>query len=263
MRVEERGTGQNGLVIIGGIHGDEPCGVNSINRFLSKDHIFNKKVKFIIANEKALDLDARYIDSDLNRNFRDIDYKENDHEVKLSKKIKEEIKNSKFVLSLHSTRSTSTPFALTNSLNSRKCDLLKKLPVKKAAFASEKFTTKGDLPSYHDSCIEIECGYQKSKQAENNALRFIEQFLASTGAIDKDTFPNTKVDVFKIKDEVEKNSHTIFISQNFEKINVDEKFALSKNKTYIADESFYPILMSTNGYEDILGYKSQKHLCLY
>lgn len=247
--------GQNPEVcVIGAIHGDEPCGYNAIEKVKENyKNNFNKPVKFIIANQKALHSDRRYIDKDLNRCFPG-DINSNKHEEKLAFKIKEELENIDNVIALHSTRSTNNPFAITREIS--ELELFKHFPLKRLVIDCKE----GTLNSLDDKYIEIECGYQKSKDAEENALLFIESFLSYYGVIDYKNYPKSDFELFKLEEKIDKNGQVVALAQNFSPVEKGEIYAISKDKKYTADEKFYPVLMSSNGYKNIVGYKAKRFL---
>jgi len=109
LKVETLGDGEPEYAVIGGIHGDEPCGKNAVERFLDSDFEVQKPVKMIIANEKAFDEDTRFTDCDLNRSFPG-DLESNLYEERLATRILEEVEDLK-ILDLHSTRSHKEIFA--------------------------------------------------------------------------------------------------------------------------------------------------------
>lgn len=49
------------------VEGDEPCGVHSVETLLNEAPSVERPVKFVIANERALDQGVRYTETDLNR----------------------------------------------------------------------------------------------------------------------------------------------------------------------------------------------------
>lgn len=266
MKIEEKGTGNSKIAIIGGIHGDEPCGYRAISRIIEKDLEYKKTVKFIKANEKAIEKNRRYIEKDLNRSFPG-DINSEVHEQKLAAELLQEIKDCEYILSLHSTQSTISPFALINEVNNKNRNIIRKLPLKKVVSVKSKENKKGDLISIlPESCIELECGYQKSRQAEENAVKCIEYFLKMTNAIDKNNINpiNTKTEVLRIFNKVLKQEEIFFIGNNFERINSGEIYGIGETgKIYRAEEPFYPILMSTSGYSSILGYQAKLEKCLF
>jgi Succinylglutamate desuccinylase len=69
MKVYELGEGTPEVAVVGGIHGDEPCGPLAIKRLLAEELTVERPVKLIIANEEALEAGQRYLEADLNRVF--------------------------------------------------------------------------------------------------------------------------------------------------------------------------------------------------
>jgi hypothetical protein len=48
------------------------------------------------------------------------------------------------------------------------------------------------------------------------------------------------------------------MKENFEKVRKGETFAVSKEDELKAGEEFYPVLMSTTGYDNMVGFKARK-----
>jgi succinylglutamate desuccinylase len=118
------------LIVIGGIHGNEPAGVLASKRILSHLSIFKSKLKgrviFLAGNTRALQKNVRYIDADLNRHWtsenvhsnkpdgRHDGYLNEDLEQReLLKIIQDVLKTAKdevYVLDLHTTSAHGVPF---------------------------------------------------------------------------------------------------------------------------------------------------------
>jgi hypothetical protein len=49
-----------------------------------------------------------------------------------------------------------------------------------------------------------------------------------------------------------------FFGSNFQKIEDGQKYAERDGEDVIAEQDFYPVLMSTDGYKDMLGFKAEK-----
>jgi hypothetical protein len=49
-----------------------------------------------------------------------------------------------------------------------------------------------------------------------------------------------------------------FKAENFELVEKGEVYAVKEGEKLEAEEDFYPVLMSTNGYNGQLGYKAEK-----
>jgi predicted deacylase len=92
------------LMVIAGIHGDEPAGPKAIE--LYKD-IKLKKGKLVLvphANKKALLKNKRYINVDMNRIFNNKKDDINYYEYEVVKELKELMKQADMVVSLHEAK---------------------------------------------------------------------------------------------------------------------------------------------------------------
>lgn len=249
MEVISLGEGEAEYVIVGSVHGDEPCGKKAINRFIEDDYEVNKPVKFIIANEEALDQNVRFLDSDLNRSFPG-DISSSKHEDRLAAEIFDEIEGKK-VLDIHTTRSYPDPFGTFTDLNEATKNLLSSAGVNNAVLFPEE---SGTLHELTDGVV-VEAGYQGTDEAVDNAYDIIVNFLASEGVIDAD-FERSDPDIYHYYETVEGDLK--FVAENFVEVREGEIFAEREDEKLKAEENFYPVLMSTNGYEGKLGFKARK-----
>ena len=250
MRVEKLGEGEPEVAIVGSIHGDEPCGKKAIERFIQSDIAVEKPVKFIIANEKALEKDTRYVEKDLNRSFPG-DISSEVHEERLAARILEQVEGMN-VLSIHSTKSYEEPFAAQSILNEEIMDLVKKTGVEIVSHGDEELGCLGE----YARAVEAECGFQESDQAAENAFKLMKNFLAANKVIDED-YSLSDPEVFDIYETVREPDFK-FVASNFQKVEEGEVYALDDGEEVRAEEDFYPVLMSTNGYSSILGHKAKK-----
>lgn len=68
MKIVRKGHKFPSLAIVACVHGNEKIGselIDVLNDTLESDHLLN----YVVANEDAMALDKRFIDSDLNRSF--------------------------------------------------------------------------------------------------------------------------------------------------------------------------------------------------
>lgn len=249
MEVTKLGEGEAKYVIVGSVHGDEPCGKQAIERFIESEYKLNEPVKFIVANEKALEQNERFLDIDLNRSFSG-DPESDSHEERLAAEIMKEIKGKK-VIDIHTTRSYPEPFATFTELNEVTKRLLESSGVENAVLFPEE---SGTLHEQTDGIV-VETGYQGTQKAVENAYNLIVNFLASEGVIDAD-FKRSDPDVFEYYETVEGDWE--FVAENFQKVRKGDIFGKRKQETLEAEEDFYPVLMSTEGYEGKLGFKAKK-----
>lgn len=253
MRVETLGDGKPEVAIVGGIHGDEPCGAVAVQTLLDSDLSVERPVKLIIANERALDRDVRYIDEDLNRAFPGSPDAET-HEGRLAHELLGEIRDCE-VLSLHSTQSHPEPFALIEELDGYGRSVCPYLSVE--ALVETAGYSGGRLISYPD-VIELECGYQRSAAAAENAEQLSREFLVAVGVLSGDTEPprHHPLPVFRLDQRIPKpeaERYEVFV-ENFERIPEGEQFAAADGEPLTAEYPFYPILLSAYGYRDVFGY---------
>ena len=253
MRVEQLGNGVPEIAIVGCIHGDEPCGRDGIEAVLADPPELNQPVKFIIANEEALHAGTRYLETDLNRAFPG-DADSDVYEVRLAAELTAELQGCT-VLSLHSTQSYGGVFALVDELTPLVENICPKLSVD--AVVRTEGANEGRLFWAVPSVIEVECGYQGSPEAAENAQQVIREFLVAAGAAEgKPPSRDEPLPVFQLGSPIPKaaaEEYEVFVN-NFEEIQPGEPIAAADGEEVFADEPFHPVLLSAEGYEDVFGY---------
>jgi predicted deacylase len=259
MRVEQLGDGTPEIAVVAAIHGDEPCGVRAVEHFLAESPAVERPVKFVVANEAALEREVRYVEEDLNRAFPG-DSEADTHERRLAASLAREIRDCT-TLSLHSTQSYADPFALVDTVDAVARSVCPYLPV--SVLVEAEAESDGRLIEY-PHVVEVECGLQGSEQATRNAIDLVSGFLAGTGALGA-AEPvagegRDEVEVFRLGPPVPKDGadeYEVF-AENFERVDAGEAFAAADGQTLVADESFYPVLMSPYGYENVFGYRGER-----
>lgn len=247
------GTDSPTVTIIGGIHGDEPSGkiiVNMLRDYLSDKNLLGT-VNLIIANEKALKKDKRYIETDVNRSFPG-DKNSNIYEERLAARILNEISSSHAVLALHSTNSSPPPFAIYSRNTEVNRKSIGSMSVDYAIDCSE--VQENTLDEYFQDAITLECGLQHSESAIEFGFEASKEFLKGHNIINE----NTKISETKIIKAIEeipkgKGQPRLHCS-NFEEIEPNKVFAeddIYKHKT--DKQGLVPVLASENGYENIFG----------
>lgn len=250
MKVIKKGDGEPEVAVVGSVHGDEPEGKKAIERFLNSDHEVLKPVKFVVANEEALEQDVRYLDVDLNRNFPGDKESEN-HEERLAAELVEELEDLR-ILDIHSTRSQPTPYAAFGDTEDVTMELVSCAGIEKGCLFPG---SSGSMNEYLMGAI-VEVGPQGSEEASEQAYQVLLNFLAAEGVIDAE-FERTDPLIVEKTEEVQ-GGNWEFEGTNFEPVEEGEVFARSGTTDLVTTEPFYPVLMSTDGYVDILGYKAKK-----
>jgi len=256
MRIEKLGDGQPAIAVIGGVHGDEPCGVNAIERVLAAEPDVQRPVAFVIANEEAIEAGERYLEEDLNRAFPG-DENGPPHESRLAARIGREI-GSCTILSMHSTQSYEGTFALVNEADREIHRILTHLSVDAVVDVGRH--SKGRLFESVPHTVEVECGYQGSDEATENAVGLVWEFLAATGVVAEESQGRADIPLFQLDRQIPKreaSSYDVFAS-NFERVAAGEPFAAADDQEVVAEEAFYPVLMSPYGYESVFGYTAER-----
>ncbi len=116
----------------------------------------------------------------------------------------------------------------------------------------------GGLIDYVDG-VAVECGYQGSERAARNAERVLRNFLGETGALDTLSDAGTP-ELYRVFDAVEGADYE-FLGENFVRVEEGEVFARKEDDEATelrADRPFYPVLMSTDGYDEMVGFRAER-----
>lgn len=257
MRVERLGEGDPEVAIVGGIHGDEPCGVRAIETLIEEAPPVERPVALVVANERALDAGERYLDDDLNRSFPG-DPDADSHEKRLAARLTDFLSGCK-TLSLHSTQSYDDVFTIVDAPGAFEREVAPRLQVD--AIVDASVFNRGRLFSSVPKTIEVECGYQGSDEAAANGVRAAREFLGAVGALPDMRGPRRPdLPVFRLTDRVPKTPGQKYevYATNFEHVPAGETFAAIDEEEIVAEEGFYPVLMSPYGYEDVFGYVAER-----
>ena len=261
VRVERLGEGTPEVAVVGGVHGDEPCGWRAIERLLAADPDVDRPVKLVVANERAIERGVRYVDEDLNRAFPG-DPEGDTHETRLAAELAREIAGCT-TLALHSTQSHPDPFAIVHRIDDFARVVVPQLSTVAAVDTGPM--VEGRLFSAA-SALEVECGLQGTETAAENGYRLVREFLAAVGALgspvatDGDRDPTGEVPVFRLRRPIPKpgpGPHEVFV-ENFQPVAAGERFATADGDPVVAEEPFVPVLVSANGYDDVYGYAADR-----
>jgi predicted deacylase len=252
MQVHTVGEGRPEVAVVGAVHGDEPCGARAIERFLATDPEVDRPAKLIVANERALERGVRYVDVDLNRALPG-DPESDLYEERLAHDLMTEVEGCT-ALGIHSTVSYDDAFANVAYLNERKRTVAAHLPVTGIV----DFTVVADgrsveLPGF----VDIEAGHQGSAEAVDNAYDCLRAFLQTTGVLPGDP-PAPDPGFYEVTEPIYKEPDRSyrFLAENFERVDAGEAFATVDGEPMVADEPFWPVLMSGDGHDVLLGYRS-------
>jgi len=250
MHVETLGAGKPAYTIVACVHGDETCGWHAVNRLKASDISLNEPVKFIVANERAFKLGYRFCDADLNRVMPG-DAASDTHEKRLAARLQRELQGTK-VLDFHSTESRGCPFAIVTGGD----DASKQLARSTGLDRMVDVSYLGGGVTRDVTGVAVECGYYDDEDAASMAHRILLHFLAAEGVIDREA-PRSTPAVFDVVGEAKGRDFT-FVADNFRQVEAGEVFAKKNGTVRRAESAFVPVLMSTHGYENRIGFKAKQ-----
>lgn len=251
--VTAAGPGEPEVAVVGGVHGDEPSGVHAVRRLRAADLDLRRGVLFVVANPAAVAAGKRFLDSDLNRVFPGDP--RGDREHRLAAELCDLLAPLE-TLSIHGTHSRREPFALVHRSQPAEYDLAAGLPV--PYVVDHSGVNEGTITTC--SClVEVEVGIQGTEEAADMAEFQARSFLQRMGALPGDPPPSDPA-FFHMTERVPKppGSPVELFVPNFELVPEGTVYARVGGRDLVADEAFYPILMSETGYTDIFGYKGRK-----
>lgn len=177
-------------IIIVGLHGDEKCGVNAMQKILPclKLKIEDGRVLFVYGNPKAIRVNKRFIEADLNRMFtKDALLSESEgtsYEYKRAQLLKEWLKWAGALLDIHASFTlNSKPFAICEA-NAK--GIVEYLPVDLVVSGFDQ-VVPGGADYYMNSIGKIgicfECGFLGDNRSMKIAEKSIFAFLKARGHI--------------------------------------------------------------------------------
>ena len=248
MKTEVLGEGEPDYAVVTCIHGEESCGWEAVQKFKESGHELKKPLKLILANEKAFELGERYVDVDMNRVFPG-DPDSEKYEERMAYKLERELEGLK-VLDIHSTVSREAPFGIIVGENGEEIDLAKSAGIQQLVDMSYVGGMSPEICS-----VTVELSRTSGNPAED-AYDLLVNFLAAEGLIDAE-FEQSNPEFFKVYSKEEGSGYE-FLASNFQKVEEGEVYAEKDNGQKIAEQGFYPVLMSTDGYDDMIGFKAEK-----
>jgi succinylglutamate desuccinylase len=177
------------LLIIGGIHGDEICGVNAIREISSHPEQYSPSrgsLILVYGNPAAIEKNTRYIDEDLNRTFIETGKNPLSENVSLERgrmrQLRAWMNDSDVLLDIHASFTPeSQPFIICerNALS-----ITPYLPIDTVCFGFDSVQPGGTdwyMNSKGKIGICVECGYLENIQGTTTALNICRAVIAMLG----------------------------------------------------------------------------------
>lgn len=185
-------------VIFSGVHGDEVSGMAATSEFfervMAKELKISKGRVVVVfrANEQAALRRVRYVEHNLNRQFRRGISDDGSYERRRARELMGILDGADFLLDLHSTSGPSEPFLFCAR---KDVEFAKKLSVGKTLVGWNELSsdsTAGDTETYVNErggvAVTFESGNHDDPEGSANAMRVLLNFLVATGQTEPKRF---------------------------------------------------------------------------
>lgn len=245
MKIKEIGNGSIKVCIIGAMHGNEHIGARVI-KLLSKDGFDGVAVKTIIANEKAMDRNVRFIDSDLNRVFPGKRY--GNSEERLAYRITNEIKDCDFSIDIHSTYASMPDTIITTKRSA--FALARKVPLTHTVLMEPVIAQGKSLIDYAKTGVSLE--FNRARTPKH--VHFVIKRTIMNIKSNSDAKMTKKI--YAVYGTVPKFGKPAGI-KNLEPVKKGQVIAIKNGRKLNSREHFYPVLLGEPAY-DMLCMKAKR-----
>lgn len=187
--VRGRGAGKR-VVIVGGTHGDEQCGIETVQEAFQDVRLSRGEAVFVMGNPRAIERNVRFTEANLNRMFRP------EEELSEEKKVSYEFRRSRelmplftladALLDVHTSESEIAPPFVICCPTSR--ETAAKMPFPILSYGWDK-VERGGTDDFMERAgkigVGLECGYDKNPDSRKRARVAIRAFLFELGLIDE------------------------------------------------------------------------------
>ena len=240
------------ILLIIATHGNEKIGLK-VAKEIKKLRIDNLIIQ--VGNKKALKINKRYIDQDLNRSFPG--KKDGNYEEDRAFELTPIIKSADLVIDIHSTTSDVKDTLIVDRINKKTLECIESIQPKYVVIMKK---SKGSLISQAKIGISFEYGKDNNIITLKKIIVDIKKLLNHFGLIKikvlKNKLPTKYFDAGSIISKPE-GYKLIKKIKNYTLVKQGSAYATSKNKKLIADEDFYPILFGEKNYKGYFGFKGK------
>lgn len=213
------------LLCLGGVHGNEPCGVFALRRIvdrLSGGDLHLKAGRLTIVpccNEKAVEKDIIYIDENLNRCVRKYDAPQN-NEQKAAHALTSFIDQCDIMIDLHSTTAPTTPFGFLDTDSAEGRVLAGAVGLEKILIGwpalypeDQSPTTQTYAEGAGKLALTIECGQHRDVEAPLRAEKYILNALSYLGLTPAGPLPSVTTAYLKMTGVFYQKDNLSFVKQ--------------------------------------------------
>ncbi len=187
IKISSKNPGKT-VTILGGVHGNEVCGIQAIQKIISTLSLESGTAYFIFGNPRAIKENKRDTGTNLNRVFKEenllSEKEKNSYERKRALEIIPYLQKSDAALDIHSSATPgSTPFIICEP---HSFEIAQKLPSDLRSYGWDALEPGGTdyfMNQNGKIGICIECGYNLDPEAPKRAEEAIWSFFQSMGMI--------------------------------------------------------------------------------
>ncbi len=234
-------------------HGNEKLG-NKVVKAIKKIPISKGGLIINVANQRALKLNKRFCDEDLNRCFPG--NPNGNYEQRRAHELLPLIKSVDVVLDIHSTTTDLRDTIIVTQLKDKTRNYIKRIGPRYVLVMNA--TKNNALISNAKIGIGFEYGKDNDARALANTVGGIKNLLSYLGMIEHQIVKNrSKINYFNVYEAVSKPKGAKLLNsvKNYKLIKKGWPFATIGKKYFItAEKDFYPILFGEKRYKDIFGF---------
>ncbi len=222
LKGREKGTTS---IILVGVHGDEKCGIEALEKILPILEIKRGIVLFGYGNPRAIKANKRYTEANLNRMFIDENFtpkEKESYEYQRAQFLKNYLNKADALLDIHASSIPNSRAFIICEANAG--EIVKFFPVNLVVSGFDRvepggtdyyMNTKGKVG------ICLECGYMKDPQTTRVAEKSIFAFLKARGHVNNDLIPERQLYIQMFKKYFAKTDK-FTLSKPFENFEVVE-----------------------------------------
>lgn len=205
---------------------------------------FEGKINYLIANEDALKIHKRFIDSDLNRSFPG-NINGNKEEI-IAYDLLQKLKKFNTVFDLHTTTTNSPIFIITTSLSEKHLELINSLNISKVVYMQKSLASGKSLIDHVGLGVSIEAGKEGSKKTYLEYKEFIENYLINKYTLKKEYYVVYGIIKKEKNEKIDRNL------ESFKFIKKGQVISRVGEVERHAEFGFYPIMPGEKSYKGVL-----------
>lgn len=249
LKGKEKGTAS---IVLVGVHGDEKCGVEALENILPTLEVERGTVSFGYGNPRAIEVNKRYTDVNLNRMFNDenLTLKERGcYEYQRAQFLKKYLNKADVLLDIHASSIPSSRSFVICEANAE--EIVKYFPIDLVVSGFDK-VEPGGTDYYMNSIgkvgICLECGYIKDPHSVKVAEKNIFAFLKARGHITNNITPTKQLYITMFKKYFAKTDTFTLTKpfENFEVIKANQRIGIDGQEKIRAPKRSQ-ILFAHNG----------------